>query len=182
MLNQFPMPPHVFILRMRLVPLIDTSGVTALRQMLERCQRGGTRVILSGLREQPRAILEQMNLQPDGAQLQFAENFAEAVADSARRSAELVLDRMRFGRRRRIADHVDAFRRRELERVGGELRIALPFGKADFGTIAESILEPHARQAAGIEAEIGSSRIAAPCPSISGAARSVRRVRPARSS
>ncbi|MDR3389740.1 MAG: SulP family inorganic anion transporter [Rudaea sp.] len=82
-LNQFTTPPRVFILRMRLVPLVDSSGVTALRQMIKRCQRSGTRVILSGLREQPLAILMQMNLQPDGSQLQFAENFAVAVGLAA---------------------------------------------------------------------------------------------------
>jgi SulP family sulfate permease len=78
-LNQFPTPPRVFILRLRLVPLIDASGVTALRQMLKRCEHNETRVILSGLREQPRAILAQMGLKPDGTNLQFAENFSEAV-------------------------------------------------------------------------------------------------------
>jgi SulP family sulfate permease len=78
-LNQFPKPPRVFILRLRLVPLIDASGVTALRQLLRRCARHGTRVILSGLREQPLGILRQMGLQPDGTDLIFAENFAEAL-------------------------------------------------------------------------------------------------------
>jgi SulP family sulfate permease len=82
-LNQFPQPPRVFILRLRLVPLIDASGVAALRQLLERCRRHGTRVILSGLREQPRAILLQMGVRPDGAQLAFADNFAAAVALAA---------------------------------------------------------------------------------------------------
>jgi sulfate permease, SulP family len=78
-LNQFPKPPRVFILRLRLVPLIDASGVTALRQLLARCQRAGTRVIFSGLREQPRAILAQMGLAPDGVHLQFADNFSDAL-------------------------------------------------------------------------------------------------------
>jgi len=78
-LNQFTTPPRYFILRLRLVPLIDSSGVTALRQMIERCRRNGTRVILSGLREQPRAVLQQMRLLPDGETLQFADDFASAV-------------------------------------------------------------------------------------------------------
>ena len=78
-LNQFTTTPRVFILRMRLVPLIDVSGVRALRQMIERCRRNGTRVILSGLRRQPSEILAQMGLQADGSTLQFAENFVEAV-------------------------------------------------------------------------------------------------------
>lgn len=78
-LNQFPRPPRVFILRLRLVPLIDASGVTALRQLLRRCTHAGTRLILSGLQAQPRQILAQMQMQPDGVNLQFAEDFHEAV-------------------------------------------------------------------------------------------------------
>jgi sulfate permease, SulP family len=78
-LNQFPRAPHTFILRLRLVPLIDASGVAALRQMLKRCSRAGTRVILSGLRAQPRAILSQMGVTPDGVHLQFAADFNEAL-------------------------------------------------------------------------------------------------------
>ena len=83
-LNQFPKAPRVFILRVRLVPLIDASGVTALRQLLERCRRHGTRVIFSGLREQPREILAQMGVRPDGTHLEFADNFAAAVQLAAR--------------------------------------------------------------------------------------------------
>jgi len=79
-LNQFATPPFVFIVRMRLVPLIDSSGVTALRQMLKRCGASGTRVILSGLREQPRSILTSMGLLPDAdRQLQFADDFEHAI-------------------------------------------------------------------------------------------------------
>jgi SulP family sulfate permease len=78
-LNQFPKPPRVFILRLRLVPLIDASGVTSLKQMIERCGRRGTRVILSGLREQPRRILAQMGVDEDGEALRFARDFADAL-------------------------------------------------------------------------------------------------------
>jgi sulfate permease, SulP family len=79
-LNQFATPPRVFILRMRLVPLIDASGVTALRQFLTRCSRTHTLVILSGLQAQPRAILRQMGLAPDGVTLKYADDFATAIA------------------------------------------------------------------------------------------------------
>jgi len=79
-LNQFPKAPRVFILRMRSVPLIDSSSVTALRQLLTRGARSGTRVILSGLREQPRSILNQMGIRADGTRLQFASDFREAVS------------------------------------------------------------------------------------------------------
>ena len=77
--NVFPVAPRVFILRMRLVPLIDSSGVSALQQFLKRCQHNGTRVILSGLCEQPQRILAQMELHPDGKQLRFADDFAQAL-------------------------------------------------------------------------------------------------------
>jgi SulP family sulfate permease len=83
-LNQFPKPPRVFILRLRLVPLIDASCVTALRQLLQRTARAGTRVIFSGLREQPREILQQMGLTADQTRLFFAENFGEALAIAQR--------------------------------------------------------------------------------------------------
>jgi sulfate permease, SulP family len=72
---RLPSPPEP----LPLVPLIDASGVTALRQLLRRCARGGTRLILSGLREQPRSILLQMGIKPDGTSLQFAGDFAEAM-------------------------------------------------------------------------------------------------------
>jgi sulfate permease, SulP family len=85
-LSQFPRPPRVFILRMRLVPLIDSSGVIALRQLLDRCARAGTLLILSGLREQPRAILSQMGVNADGMHLQVASNFGEAVSLARARS------------------------------------------------------------------------------------------------
>jgi SulP family sulfate permease len=81
-LDQFPIPPEIFILRMRLVPLIDASGVSALRQLISRCERKGTRVILSGLREQPRRVLTQMQVVPDGKQLQFADSFTQAIVQS----------------------------------------------------------------------------------------------------
>ena len=41
LLDQFFVPPRVFILRMRLVPYIDASGVHALKNLAERCARRG---------------------------------------------------------------------------------------------------------------------------------------------
>jgi SulP family sulfate permease len=87
-LNQFFKPPRVFILRMSQVPLIDSSGVTALGQMLGRCRRTGIRVIFSGLQEQPRAILADMGIREDGVHLRFARDFAEAVRWAAAGSQE----------------------------------------------------------------------------------------------
>jgi sulfate permease, SulP family len=77
--SQFLRPPRVFILRMRLVPLIDASGVTAVRQLLRRCEKAGTQLVLSGLRDQPRAILAQMGLHADQPHLNFADDFQAAL-------------------------------------------------------------------------------------------------------
>jgi len=78
-LNQFPVPPRVFILRLRRVPLVDASGVTALRQLLARCTQQGTRVIFSGLQAQPREVLHSMGVREDGENLRFAADFPTAV-------------------------------------------------------------------------------------------------------
>jgi SulP family sulfate permease len=85
-LNQYRQPPRVFILRLRLVPLIDASGVTALTQMIERCRRMGTQVILSGLQEQPQRVLAQMHVVPVGEQLRFAPDFRTALELAGRRA------------------------------------------------------------------------------------------------
>ncbi len=73
-------PPKVFILRMRQVPLIDASGVTALEEFINRCQKMGTAVILSGLHGQPREILRQMDLGKHPNLLGLTAGFDEALA------------------------------------------------------------------------------------------------------
>lgn len=55
-------PPKVLILRMRQVPLIDASGVSALESFIARCHRAGIRLILSGVQAQPRLILRRMGV------------------------------------------------------------------------------------------------------------------------
>ena len=45
--------PEVLIIRMRRVPVIDSTGLAALRDVVERCRREGTLVILSDVHSQP---------------------------------------------------------------------------------------------------------------------------------
>jgi SulP family sulfate permease len=71
--------PKVFILRMRRVPLIDASGVTALEEFLNRCQKLGTAVILAGLSGQPRQILHQMDFGRHPNLLGMVSSFDEAL-------------------------------------------------------------------------------------------------------
>jgi SulP family sulfate permease len=79
-LDQFRDPPKVFILRMRLVPIIDASGVHALKTLLERCRRRGIVLIISGLQTQPRQVVEGMHLRPRHGELHFAGDFESALS------------------------------------------------------------------------------------------------------
>ncbi|WP_236585554.1 SulP family inorganic anion transporter [Dyella sp. EPa41] len=82
LLDQFQKPPKVFILRMRLVPIIDASGVHALKILLERCRRHGIVLIISGLQAQPRRVVQQMAVCPREGELYFANHYEEALAIS----------------------------------------------------------------------------------------------------
>ncbi|MBB3066269.1 SulP family inorganic anion transporter [Limibacillus halophilus] len=55
-------PPKIFILRMRLVPMVDATGAQALESFVARCRRHDTEVILTGLQPQPREVLDRMGL------------------------------------------------------------------------------------------------------------------------
>ncbi|MYZ49811.1 STAS domain-containing protein [Rhizobiales bacterium L72] len=71
--------PRVFIVRMREVPFVDTSGVGALRDFVKRCKAMGTKVIVTGVQPQPRQILTQMGFGPGQGDLLFAADLGEAV-------------------------------------------------------------------------------------------------------
>jgi len=80
LLDQFYHPPRVFILRMRLVPIIDASGVHALKALVQRCRHRGIILVCSGLQPQPRRVLEQMSLLPRDGELYFVEDYERALA------------------------------------------------------------------------------------------------------
>ena len=85
-LDTIARPPRAFILRMREVPLIDATGVGALRAFLRRCQGHGTLVIVTGVRPQPRQILQQMGFGLGSTGLRFEEDFDAALRAVARES------------------------------------------------------------------------------------------------
>lgn len=74
-LDRIVEPPKVFIIRMRRVPLIDASGVSALVELIRKFQGKGTRVILSGAQAQPREVLKQMGLHD----VDYVDDFGRAV-------------------------------------------------------------------------------------------------------
>ena len=55
-------PPRVFILRMRHVPMIDATGLHALREFYERCQKLNTYLLLSGIHGRPEYVLKKIGL------------------------------------------------------------------------------------------------------------------------
>jgi SulP family sulfate permease len=73
----------VFILRMRNVPMIDSSGVAALSDFMRRCRARGVAVIVSGIRPQPSEVLARMGFDGRHDNLRLAENFAAARAMAA---------------------------------------------------------------------------------------------------
>lgn len=86
LLKRFRTPPRVFILRMRLVPMIDASGVHALKGLIARCQRHGIVLIFSGLQGQPARMLAQMDI-ADESGVHLAGDFDAAVALAERLTA-----------------------------------------------------------------------------------------------
>ena len=61
-LERIGAPPKVLIVRLRAVPIIDATGVSALETMLDRCDKNGTKVIVTALQPQPARILEDMGV------------------------------------------------------------------------------------------------------------------------
>jgi SulP family sulfate permease len=72
--------PRIIILRMRLVPLLDASGLAALESFVEQAHHAGTRVIMSGVQAQPMAMLDRAGLGAASTVVQHAADFAQARA------------------------------------------------------------------------------------------------------
>ena len=79
LLDQLFSRPNVFILRMRLVPLVDASGVHSLSTLAERCQRQGIVLVVSGLQPQPTEVLDRMHL-PQAGLVHRVPDFPAALA------------------------------------------------------------------------------------------------------
>ena len=71
--------PKVLIVRMRLVPFLDTSGVSALEDMVKKCKAAGTIVIFAALQPQPKGLLNRLHF---GDGVLYAENYEEALEKS----------------------------------------------------------------------------------------------------
>jgi SulP family sulfate permease len=72
--------PRVIILRLRLVPLLDATGLQALEEFVQQTRNAGTKVIFSGIQQQPQAMLARVGLGFGSPDVHYAENFARAQA------------------------------------------------------------------------------------------------------
>ncbi|HEY7862534.1 MAG TPA: sodium-independent anion transporter, partial [Thermoanaerobaculia bacterium] len=72
--------PRVFILRMRHVPIIDATGIRVLDELHQSFSHAGVRMILSGLRIQPRAVLERAGRLDRFGRENFAPDLDAALA------------------------------------------------------------------------------------------------------
>ncbi len=61
-LHNLEKPPKVFILRMRHVPIIDASGMHALKEFYYKCQKDNTILLLSGVKDRPLESLKKFGL------------------------------------------------------------------------------------------------------------------------
>ncbi len=86
LLTNLQAPPKVFILRLRHVPMIDASGMNALREFYEKCRNSKTRLILSGVHGHT-----EKDLQRFGMTKQIGEEHIFPNIDAALKAAERLI-------------------------------------------------------------------------------------------
>lgn len=79
-LDRVEYQPKVFVLRMRRVPAIDATGMNALVSFLKHCEKHGTTLVLSGVRDQPFKALSAMGLVGRIGEANILADFSAAVA------------------------------------------------------------------------------------------------------
>ncbi|SDD06497.1 sulfate permease, SulP family [Sphingomonas sp. YR710] len=71
--------PRVIILRLELVPLLDSSGVSAIDHLVEQAHAAGTQMILSGAGPQLLDMLNRTRLGPDSRRVAHSASFPDAI-------------------------------------------------------------------------------------------------------
>jgi len=85
-LRSLERPPKVFILRMRRVPAIDATGMHALDEFHDKCVKGRTRLLLSGVHAQPIFAMTEYGLVEKIGE----ENMFGNIDDALGRAREIV--------------------------------------------------------------------------------------------
>jgi SulP family sulfate permease len=76
-------PPHTFILRMRHVPAIDSTGLHALEEFHTKCSRSGTRLILSGLQPAVHTTMQKIGLAQKIGEKNLCTTINEAIQSAS---------------------------------------------------------------------------------------------------
>ncbi len=71
--------PKVIILRMRLVPMLDASGVSGIAEFISQARKTGADVILSGVQAQPKEMLGRGGINASSLKLHFTDNYVQAI-------------------------------------------------------------------------------------------------------
>ncbi len=79
-------PPKVFILRMRKVPVIDASGMYALKEFYAKCKHQNTTLILSGVQKEPAKSIRNFGLE----ELVGEENIFSHIDPALKRARKIV--------------------------------------------------------------------------------------------
>ncbi|MGA2550588.1 MAG: SulP family inorganic anion transporter [Burkholderiaceae bacterium] len=80
LLDQFQRRPKALILRMSLVPLVDATGVHALKGLCDRCRRTHITLVIEGLQAQPRRVVDQMHLTERAGDFYLVNDYEAALA------------------------------------------------------------------------------------------------------
>lgn len=65
---------------MRNVPAMDSTGLNALRELVRKARRDGIHVVLSGVRDQPRQLLERSGMLAELGEENVLPSIEEALA------------------------------------------------------------------------------------------------------
>jgi SulP family sulfate permease len=80
--------PRTFVLRMRDVPAVDSTGIAALESFLAQCRRDKIRLILSEVRNQPRKALEKAGFIGEIGSDNIKETLEDALKEASSRQDE----------------------------------------------------------------------------------------------
>jgi SulP family sulfate permease len=78
--------PRVMVLRMRLVPIIDATGLHTLEHVHKNCAKKGTTLVLSGVCDQPARALRRSHLR----EMIGRNNITETIEEALQRSREIL--------------------------------------------------------------------------------------------
>lgn len=86
-LHNIKSPPKVFILRMRKVPVLDATGMHALKEFYYKCKKENTVLVLSGVQPKPEKVLKKFGL----SEIIGEENIFPHIDAALERAQKLVI-------------------------------------------------------------------------------------------